>query len=221
MTTTRVSSINIVNNTIGLKAIVAVSGVVLFGFTIGHMLGNLQVFLGAEQINSYAAALHNNFPLLWGTRIVLTLAVLAHIYGSMTLVMRNRAARPVAYAKVAADKSTYASRTMKFTGPLLAAFILYHILHLTLGKVTPFRELDAYYNLVTAFQIPVVAVSYIFAMGLLGFHLYHGAWSFMQSLGLEHPRYNKIKTIGAGGLSALVVLGNISIPIAILSGFVR
>lgn len=218
---TRVASVNLVNNSIGVKAVVAISGVVLFGFTIGHMLGNLQVFLGPEAINTYATNLHNNAPLLWGTRVVLLLAVVSHVWGTLKLIARNRAARPVAYAKVNSAASTYASRTMRFTGPLLFFFIVYHLLHLTLGKVTPFRDLDPYYNLVTSFQNPLLAGTYVIAMCLLGFHLYHGAWSFMQSLGLEHPRYNKQKALGAMALSGLVVFGNISIPVAILAGFIR
>lgn len=206
---------------IGKKAIMAVSGLILFGFVIGHLLGNLQVFLGPEVLNAYGEFLRANPGLLWGTRFVVLGAVLAHIWAAVSLTSARRAARPVAYKRWEARDSTYASRTMMMSGPLLAVYIVYHLLHLTVGTVHPaFEEGDVYGNLVGGLSNPIVAVVYIAAMIMLGLHLRHGIWSMFQSIGISHPVHTqRLKTLAAVAAVAIVV-GYISIPLAILAGVI-
>ena len=205
---------------VGKKAIVAVTGVVMFGFLVGHMAGNLQVFLGPEKINAYAAFLKASLPLLWGTRVLLLVSVAAHIYYSMVLASEAGNARPRAYAKRENNATNLAAISMKLSGPTVAVFIVYHLLHLTLGysPAPTHSETNVYANVVASFQIPWLAGVYIVAQLLLGVHLFHGAWSFFQTLGLSHPRYDAFRRTFAVGLTVLIVGGNISIPAAIASG---
>jgi succinate dehydrogenase / fumarate reductase cytochrome b subunit len=206
---------------VGKKAIMAVSGLVLFGFVIGHLLGNLQVFLGPEVLNAYGEFLRANPGLLWGTRIVVLAAVLMHIWAAISLTNARRAARPVAYKRWEARDSTYSSRTMMMSGPLVAVYIVYHLLHLTLGTVHPsFEEGDVYGNLVSGLANPVVAAAYIVAMVMLGLHLRHGMWSMFQSIGISHPVHTPRLKALAALVAAAIVAGYISIPLAILAGVV-
>ncbi|MBK8169974.1 MAG: succinate dehydrogenase cytochrome b subunit [Sandaracinaceae bacterium] len=209
--------------TVGKKVIIAITGVIMFGFLIGHTLGNLQIFMGPEKINAYSEFLHHTASLLWGTRVVLLGAISLHIYFSMSLARQNSAARPIAY-KARKDQATnYAARTMVWSGPIIAAFIVYHLAHLT-AHVTPnytMSETNVYDNLVYGFQIPWLASFYIFCQLLLGTHLFHGVWSFMQSLGINHPRYNNLRRIIAAAVTGIIVVGNISIPLAIMAGVVK
>jgi succinate dehydrogenase / fumarate reductase cytochrome b subunit len=210
------------DSTIGKKAIMAVTGLILFGFVILHMLGNLQVFLGPEVMNHYAETLHGNPPLLWTARIILLISVALHIWASVQLTLLKREARPVGYVKRANVVSSWASRSMMLSGPIIAIFVVFHLLHLTTGTLHPqFIELQAYENLVTGFLVVPVAVIYIIAMVLLGFHLSHGIWSMFQSVGLSHPRYTPMIKKFASVFSWLLVAGFISIPLAVLSGLVR
>ncbi len=206
-------------NTIGKKAVMAVTGVVLFGFIIGHMAGNLQFFLGPDALNGYAEKLRENMALLWAVRIALLVAAILHIASSVSLARTKNAARPVGYVRKQSVGSTYSSRTMYWSGPIVLAFLIYHLLHLTTGTVHPnFQHLRAYENLIVGFSNPVVAIAYIVAVILLGMHLYHGIWSMFQSLGAAHPRYTpKLKTFAKIAAGA-IVLGFISVPIAILMG---
>jgi succinate dehydrogenase / fumarate reductase cytochrome b subunit len=206
--------------TVGKKAVMAVTGVVLFGFLIGHMAGNLQFFLGREVMNAYAEKLHALGPLLWAVRLALLTAVALHIHAAFQLWRLQRTARPVGYAKFTPQGSTYAARTMYWSGPIVGFFIVYHLLHLTTGTVHPAYEyLNAYDNLVIGFKQPVVSLFYVVAMILLGMHMYHGIWSMFQSLGFAHPRYTpKIKAF-AKLFTFVIVLGFIAVPIAILGGF--
>ncbi|KYF52956.1 hypothetical protein BE08_18155 [Sorangium cellulosum] len=207
---------------VGKKFAMALSGVVFFGFVIGHMAGNLQVFLGRQKFNDYAAFLHGTPSLLWGTRIVLLVSLIVHVYTGVTLAMHSRAARPVAYQVKGQRHPNLAARTMLLSGGVLAAFILYHLLHLTTGTVHPdFVPLDAYDNVVKGFSSAPVAIAYVVAMGLLGLHLYHGAWSMFQSMGLSHPRYTPALRKFAAASSILLVVGFSSIPLAVLFGLVR
>jgi len=205
--------------TIGKKAVMAVTGVVLFGFVIGHMAGNLQFFLGPEVLNGYAEKLRENMALLWAVRIGLIIAAVLHIASSVSLARIKNGARPIGYARRRSVGSTYASRTMYWSGPIVLAFLIYHLLHLTTGTVHPnFHHLRAYENLVVGFSHPAVAIAYIVSVILLGMHLYHGLWSMFQSLGAAHPRYTpKLKTF-AKITSGAIVLGFISVPLAILMG---
>jgi succinate dehydrogenase / fumarate reductase cytochrome b subunit len=209
------------DSTIGKKAIMAVTGLVLFAFLIAHMLGNLQIFLGSEVMNHYAETLHGNPPLLWTVRIILLVSVVLHIWASIQLSSIKRQARPDAYVKRANVSSSWASRSMMLSGPVVAGFVIFHLLHLTTGTIHPqFVPLHAYENLVTGFLIPFVVI-YIVVMLLIGFHLSHGIWSMFQSLGLNHPRYTPLIKKFAAVFSWILVAGFISVPLAVLTGLVR
>lgn len=210
--------------TIGKKAIMAVTGFILFGFVVAHLLGNLQVFISPEQINHYAASLRAVPLLLWGARVILMLAVILHIWSSFELWRLQRAARPVPYVKKANRHSTYASRTMMWSGPIILAFVIFHLLHFTFGVVHPggpFVEGNVYDNVVTGFQFWPVSLFYIIAMVLLCLHLYHGLWSMFQSLGFSHPVYTPWLKLFAKIVAILIAAGNISIPVAVLAGFLK
>jgi succinate dehydrogenase / fumarate reductase cytochrome b subunit len=211
---------------IGKKAVMAVTGAMLVGYVLAHLLGNLQIYSSdAEQINRYAAFLHNptNAAALWAARSVLLLAVVLHITASIQLWLQNRAARPIGYVKKADIPTSYAARTMIWSGPMVGAFVIFHVLHLTVGAVMPLRELgpnlpDVRYNVIDGFSNPWVSGFYILAMILLCLHLYHGMWSMFQSLGISHPRYTPLLKKAAAVLSIAVAVGNCSIPIAVLTG---
>jgi len=211
---------------IGKKAVMAVTGLILFGYVIAHMLGNLQIYSAdRQQINHYAAFLHDpgHAAFLWGARVVLLAAVILHIVAATQLWIRNRAARPVRYVKKNDVPTAYAARTMIWSGPIIAAFVVFHVLHLTVGSVLPLRDLgpnqpDVRANVIAGFQNPAVAAAYMVAMLLLCLHLYHGVWSMFQSVGVSHPRYTEWLK-GFAAVSALAIaIGNLSIPIAVLTG---
>ena len=212
---------------VGKKAVMALSGIVLVGFVLGHMLGNLQIYLppgpeGRYALDAYAEALHHNVPLLWGARTVILLSVLAHIFSAIQLARLNNAARPVAYVRHTPIVSTYASRTMYWSGPIVLAFIVYHLLHFTTGTVHPnFQFLHVQQNVIRGFSVWYVSLFYIVSMILLCLHLYHGVWSMFQSLGLAHPAYTPKLKIGAKAFAAIIAAGNISIPLAVLTGVVK
>lgn len=208
--------------TIVKKAIMAVTGLVLFGFVTGHLLGNLQVFLGPVRLNAYAAFLKSNVELLWGTRIVLLVCVVAHIVVTIQLAQLKSKARPVGYVRKKNPHSGAASRTMYYSGPMIAAFIIYHLLHFTVGAVHPrFVEGDVYANLVYGFLQWPVSLAYAIAIGLLCLHLNHGIYSIFQTLGLAHPKYMPGIKKAAMAISILFFVGFVSIPAAVLTGFVH
>ena len=210
--------------TVGKKLVMAVTGLILFGFVIAHMLGNLQLYAGAEALDAYSVFLHTflHGAGLWIARAGLLVAVLLHIWAMWSLTWVNRRARPVGYRLWKARESTYASRTMRWSGVFLLAFIIFHLLHLTTGDVHPdFIPGAVYHNVVTGFQVVPVAVLYILATLALALHLFHGSWSMLQTLGLNHPRYNRLRNAVCVGLAAVVVIGNLSFPVAVLTGLVR
>ncbi len=211
-------------STNGQKAIMAVTGAILLLFVFFHMVGNLQLFEGPEQINFYGAALRRFPEALWAARAILFVAVVLHIWSSVRLAIRKTAARPVGYAQRKNTSSSYASRTMYWSGPILLAFIIYHLLHLTAGYIHPggpFIEGDVYHNLVTGFQVWYVSLWYIFSMILLAFHIRHGAWSMFQSLGMNHPRHTPVLKKAAAALAIIIAAGYISIPVSILLGLIK
>jgi succinate dehydrogenase / fumarate reductase cytochrome b subunit len=219
-----VSSLRFWQTTVGKKAVMAVTGVILFGFVVGHLIGNLQIFLPPEKINHYSNTLKSLPALVWGARIILLLAVGLHIWSSFQLWLLQRAARPVSYVKKANLNSTYASRTMLWSGPILLAFVIFHLLHLTFGAVHPggpFDEQNVYNNIVLGFQFWPLSLFYIIAMIMLCYHLYHGLWSVFQSLGFSHPVYTPWLLLFAKIVAIVIGAGNISIPIAVLSGFIK
>jgi succinate dehydrogenase / fumarate reductase cytochrome b subunit len=208
--------------TIVKKAVVAVTGLILLGFVAGHLAGNLQVFLGPERINAYSAFLKGNVELLWVVRITLLVSVLAHIYFTIQLWQLKNAARPVGYAKKNNPHSSLASRTMYYSGPVIAAFVVYHLLHLTVGAVHPhYSETDVYANIVYGFLRWPVSLSYIIAVGLLCLHLSHGISSMFQTLGFSHPKYTPRIKVAATVIAALFFLGFASIPLGVLTGVIR
>lgn len=205
--------------TVGKKVVMAVTGILLFGFLVAHMAGNLQFFAGAEALNHYALQLRTVPALLWGMRLGLLLAAILHIVSSVQLALLARAARPISYAKRKPVGSTYASRTMYWSGPIVAAFVVYHLMHLTWGVGgTDWEDLRPYENVVAGFSNPVVSIFYIFAMVLLTMHLYHGLWSMFQTLGAAHPRYTPKLKLAAKIFSIVLFLGFISVPVAVLAG---
>jgi succinate dehydrogenase cytochrome b subunit len=214
---------------IGKKAVMAITGVLLFGYVVAHLLGNLQIYSSnPQQINIYAAFLHNpaNAGLLWGARIVLLAAVGLHILASVQLWKIKRDARPQAYVKKEDAAASYASRTMMWSGPIVAAFVIFHILHLTVGSVLPLQEIgpnepNVRANVINGFLNPAVSGFYILAMILLCMHLYHGLWSMFQSLGFHHPRHTPRLKTGAAIFAILIAIGNCSIPIAVMAGLLK
>jgi succinate dehydrogenase / fumarate reductase, cytochrome b subunit len=218
-------SLTLGDTTIGKKALLAVSGTVLFGFVIVHMLGNLQVFLGADVYNHYAEAAKANALVLWGARSVLIVALITHIVLVLQLYTRSLAARPVAYRVKKNIATSYAGATMKYSGPALLLYILFHLAHFTFPGLSlgdhQFSPIDVYGNFVASFQLPWVTLLYVTANLLLGMHLYHGAYSLLQSLGLNHPRYNARAKNGARAFAFLVTTGNVVMPLSVLFGIIR
>jgi succinate dehydrogenase / fumarate reductase cytochrome b subunit len=222
--TREIRSVHFWESTNGQKAIMAVTGAILFLFVIFHMIGNLQVFEGPEQLNFYGAALRRFPEALWAARAILLVAVVLHIWASVILALRKKGARPISYSKRRNTNSSYASRTMYWSGPILLAFVIYHLLHLTAGYIHPggrFIEGDVYHNMVVGFQVWYVSAWYIFSMILLGFHIRHGAWSMFQSLGMNHPRHTPLLKKGAAAVAVIIALGYISIPVSIMLGLVK
>jgi succinate dehydrogenase / fumarate reductase, cytochrome b subunit len=223
MATTK--TLTLLDTSVGKKVALAVSGVILFGFVIGHMLGNLQVLEGPEVFNAYAEGIKSKPVLLWGVRAVLLASVLVHTAIVLELYGKSIAARPVGYKVKKNIATSYAALMMKFTGPLLLVYIIFHLAHFTfpgtsLGDYDHVPG-DVYANFVNAFQIPWVVAVYVFANLMLGFHLYHGAFSMLQSVGLNHPRYNKRLKYAARGLAFLVTAGNVFLPFTVLLGLVK
>ncbi len=206
----------------------AVTGLILFAYVLGHVIGNLQIFApNRDQINHYAAFLHStaNFAPLWIIRVVLFAAVVLHIVAAVQLTKTKSDARPVGYIKKKNVPSSYAARTMMWSGPIIAAFVIFHVLHLTVGAVMPLHEVgvnqpDVRYNVVSGFQNPLVAGFYILAATLLSVHLYHGLWSMLQSLGWISPRYDEKVKKAAAVTAVLIGVGFVSVPLAVVTGLV-
>lgn len=212
------------DSTNGQKVVMAITGAILFLFVIAHMLGNLQVFLGPAQLNAYGRFLHDVPEILWAVRVVLLASVILHTWSSVKLAARKLKARPIAYSTKENIASSYASRTMYWSGPIILAFVIFHLLHFTAGVLHPgfhFVEADVYHNVVAGFQVWYVSAWYIFSMILLGFHIRHGAWSMFQSLGINHPRHTPILKNAAAIVAVIIVLGYISIPSSVLLGLIR
>ncbi|HHH11792.1 MAG TPA: succinate dehydrogenase cytochrome b subunit [Sorangium sp.] len=225
-------TLTMADTTIGKKMVMAVTGVVLFGFVIGHMIGNLQIFMGPTTMNEYGKFLHDNKTLLWGTRGVLLISLIAHVVSAVQLAARNRSARPIPYKKKTNVVTSYAARTMVWSGPILALYIAYHLAHLTVGVSAGlgYEHLlphdgnglpNVYNNVVSSFQVWWCAAIYIVAQLALGLHLYHGSWSLLQSLGLSHERYNNTVRSAASAVALAVTAGFLSVPISIFFGFVK
>jgi len=214
---------------IGKKAVMAVTGVFLFGWILAHMLGNMKLYFGPEHLNAYANWLREigapflpKFVALFVTRVLLVVAAWLHIQAATQLTLMNRRARPVAYNQRDYVEAGYAARTMRWGGVIIILFVIYHLLHLTFGTVHPnFIENDPYHNVVAGFQVWWVSAFYILANLALGLHLYHGLWSMFNSLGLNHPKFNAWRRVFATLFAFVVTLGNISFPVFVLLGVVQ
>ncbi|HEX7152342.1 MAG TPA: succinate dehydrogenase cytochrome b subunit [Thermoanaerobaculia bacterium] len=231
---------NFYRSAIGKKAVMAVTGVILFGFVLIHMLGNLKVYFPKHEsakdptvmvwpLNEYGAFLREvgaplvpHESLLWVARLILLAAVVLHIWAAYQVTMMSRAARPIAYHGRQFVEASYASRTMRWGGVILLLFIIYHILHFTTGQAHPdFIHGDPYHNFVVGFRVWWVSAFYILANLALGLHLYHGVWSMFNSLGLNHPKFNAWKRTFATAFAVIITVGNVSFPLAVLIGIVR
>jgi succinate dehydrogenase / fumarate reductase cytochrome b subunit len=208
--------------TVGKKAIMAVTGVILFAFILGHLAGNLQAFEGREKFDAYAVFLRSIPAALYSARLIVLLAVTFHIITTVQLALLKSRARPVGYVKKDNSAASYASRTMYWSGPIVAAFVIYHLAQFTfLLTDSRFQEGQVYDNLVITFQQPYISILYIVAMVLLGFHISHGIWSMFQSLGLTTPVYSPVIKRLAQALALAITLGFISIPAAVLAGIIH
>ena len=205
------------NTTAGKKAVMAVSGVALVGFVVVHLAGNLQIFLGADQFNEYARTLRRLPELVWTVRAVLLVMVLLHIWSALQLAIVKSEARPERYVRHMSPTSSYAARTMYWSGPILAAFVVYHLMQFTFGVGgTPYDPYDAYGNVIAGFRVIPVSAFYVIAMGFLCLHLRHGLWSMLQTLGFYHPRYTPVIKRLANLAALLIFFGFISIPVAVV-----
>jgi len=210
--------------------VVAITGVILILFVIGHLLGNLQIFLGPDWINGYSQHLRDLGPLLWLIRIFLLVTVIVHIYVTIRLAIDNRRARPEPYIDKEYVKATFASRHMVMSGLIVLAFIVYHLAHFTfrktdarfpLLKLDPLNRYDVYSMMVYGFQNYFVSGFYILGLFLLALHLSHGASSFFQSLGMNDKKLTPRLAFGGRVFAWLLFVGYISIPIAVLLGLVK
>jgi succinate dehydrogenase / fumarate reductase cytochrome b subunit len=217
-------------SSIGKKMIVALTGVILMLFVIGHLLGNLQIFLGPRWVNDYAQHLRDLGPLLWAVRITLLIAVFLHIYFTVSLALDNRRARPQGYEKSSYVKASYASRHMVVSGLVVLAFIIFHLLHFTgrkfdarfpMLKNDPLNHYDVYSMMVYGFQNVYVSAFYIIGLFLLTLHLTHGASSFFQSLGLNDKKLTPQLAFGARVFAWLLFVGYAAIPVAVLLGLIQ
>ncbi|HLI26318.1 MAG TPA: succinate dehydrogenase cytochrome b subunit [Chloroflexota bacterium] len=224
-----VGTLALYHTSVGKKILMAVTGLVLFGFVFLHMVGNLKIYFGREEINTYSEFLRVvGYPLvpheyaLWAARLVLLACVALHIWAAYEVSRQDLAARPVGYAQRKYLAATYASRTMRWSGVIIGLFVVYHLLHYTTGTLHPrFVPGDVYGNMVIGFQNPLASAVYIVAMIFLGLHLYHGVWSMAQTLGWRSRRSDRLWRGFASLMAVGITLGYISIPIAVLLGLVR
>ena len=221
---------NFCHSSVGRKMIVAITGVILIVFVIGHLIGNLQIFLGPEWINAYSQHLRDLGPLLWLIRIFLLASVILHIYFTILLAIENRRARPERYIDRNYVKASWASRHMVVSGLVVLAFIIFHLLHFTarkfnpqfpLLKLDPLNRYDVYSMMVYGFQNVYVSTFYVVGLFLLTLHLTHGSLSFFQSLGLNNERLTPKLAIGGRAFAWLLFIGYTSIPVAVLLGFIK
>jgi succinate dehydrogenase / fumarate reductase cytochrome b subunit len=216
------------SSSIGSKAIMAATGLAILLFVVAHLLGNLQIYLGPEPINRYAAFLKSVPEILWAMRAGLAVVFVAHVWSAVRLTLQNRAARPVRYAVRRPQEAGVASRTLLLTGLLVLAFVLFHLAHFTLGWTHPahFHHLDAegrhdvYRMMILGFREPAVTGIYLAAMTAMGFHLWHAVGNLFQTLGWSTPRHRPMIARGGRILAIALVAGNVSIPLSVLLGVV-
>ena len=220
-------AIDFYRSAVGKKYVMAITGVIMMAFVLAHMVGNLKLYMGAEEMNHYGEFLRVIlYPLiprqaaLWIMRLGLIVALALHVHATYSLTMMNRRSRPTKYQS---DRdyiaATFAARSMRWTGIIVLLFIIFHLLDLTFGPTNPdFQAGLPYENTIASFQRPLVALFYILANLALGVHLYHGAWSLFQSLGLNRRRFNAWRRYFATAFAAIIVAGNVSFPLAVMTG---
>jgi succinate dehydrogenase / fumarate reductase cytochrome b subunit len=214
---------------VGKKMVMALSGAILVGFLVGHMLGNLKVFQGPEHFNAYAEGLRtvgapffSRGQLLWLARAIIILAVLLHIWAAIAVTRASWAARPVGYKALDVVETTYAARTIRVGAVLIVVYVVYHLLDFTFGRVNPgYEPGNVYRNVIASFQVTWVAVAYIVANIVVGFHVYHGIWSACQTLGLNRPPVERWRRRGAAAFAVLLTVGYLVVPVAVLTGRLR
>jgi succinate dehydrogenase / fumarate reductase cytochrome b subunit len=217
------------SSSLGAKLVVAITGVMLLGFLVAHLVGNLQIFLGRDAINGYAVGLRELGPVLWIARVGLIFVAIVHVALTVQMAATNRLARPVRYRATGRIQTTLQARTMTLTGLMILAFVGFHLAHLTWGLTHPEHARlrdpegrpDVYSMMVLGFQQPAISATYLIAIVLLGLHLMHGLSSVWQTLGINSPRWEA--TIAATGpvLGTLIVGGYLAIPAAVLAGIIR
>ena len=222
---------------VGKKYVMAITGIIGILFVVGHMIGNLKAYLGivteggdrvydidvyGEFLRELLVPIAPRTYVLWGLRIVLIAAVILHIHAAYTLTILNRKARPVKYQSARDYQvANFASRTMRWTGIIVALFLVWHLADFTWGWVNPdFVRGAAYRNIDASLSRAPVAMIYIVANIALGIHLFHGTWSLFQSMGWSNPRFNIWRRYLATGIATIIVVGNVSIPVAVLAGIV-
>lgn len=214
---------------VGKKYVMAITGILLMAYVFAHMLGNLKIYLGPTALNEYGewlrTLLEPFFPrtvFLWLLRIGLLIAFVLHVHAAYAVTIMNRRARPVGYqSKRDYVAANFAARTMRYSGMIVGLFVLYHLADLTWGFANPdYIRGDVYHNVVASFQRWPVSLLYLLANLALGLHLYHGSWSLFQSLGLNNPRFNHWRRYFAVAFAAVVTLGNVTFPTAVLLGIV-
>jgi succinate dehydrogenase / fumarate reductase cytochrome b subunit len=226
------------DSSVGKKFVMAITGIILFGYVVLHLWGNLKIFAGPETINDWGAFLRvfgdpvfASEQVLWVIRVFLGTCLVLHIVAAIQLTRRDWASRPARYASWKSQglpgiSSTYASRTMRWTGIVILLFIIYHVLDLTTGTLhpsnyAPFEHGEIYSNVIGSFSTWYVALIYIVAVSLLGLHLYHGIWSAFQTLGWNTARANRLWRNVALVVAVALTVGNIAIPVAVLTGIIE
>lgn len=226
--------LDLYSTAVGKKYAMAISGLMLIGFVVVHMVGNLKMYLGEEDFNHYAEFLREllvpilpRTVLLWLLRFGLLAAAVVHVHAAVSLTRLNREARSVKYQSARDYQvASFASRTMRWTGSIVILFLLWHLADLTwgttnaLGTDSTFVRGEAYANVVRSFERVPVAILYIVANIALGVHLFHGVWSLFQSMGWNNPRFTKWRRHLATAVATIVVVGNVSFPVAVLAGIV-
>ncbi len=222
----------VTRTSIGRKLAMATASVLLFIYIVGHLAGNLKIFLGPDSFNHYAEWLRVAgtplFPeqgVLWLARVVLLAALAVHVLAYVDLWLRKRRARRTRYRKFDPQVFSWTSRTMMWGGIAIFAFVLFHILHLTTGDIQPdlayeFQRGNPYENAIAGFRVWWVTGIYMVGVIALGMHLYHGLWSALQTFGINNPKYNRYRRPTAGAIAVLITIGYLSIPLAVMTGVI-
>jgi succinate dehydrogenase / fumarate reductase cytochrome b subunit len=229
--------LSLYQTSVGKKWVMAVTGIMLLGFVVVHMLGNLKLYLGAVNHNGvleYDANVYGEwlrdllvpfFPrtvFLWLMRLGLIGAFALHIHAMYSLTMTNHAANVTYASKRDWTAANFASRSMRYTGVIVLAYLIFHLADLTWGFIPGYDYVrgHVHQNVVGSLSNPVVATFYIVANALLAMHIFHGAYSMFQSLGINNPAYNRLRRWFAAGIAAVILIGNVSFPIAVLAGII-